>query len=130
MFCPPPVEVSLIRITGMGHSWSNGMYPTSSEIVEFFGLTNTTAVAQEASEDRQFTLSPNPARSTILVQLPSASRVQLVSSIGTIVSSAEYAGRFADIACSNLPGGLYFVRIQPLRGGEVLTKAVMVTGGR
>ena len=130
VFCPPPVEVSLIRISGMGHTWSNGMYPTSSEIVDFFGLKNTTAVAQDATGDRQFTLSPNPARSTILVQLPSASLVQLVSSIGTIVSSAEYAGRFADILCSGLPGGLYFVRIQPLRGGEVLTKAVMVTGGR
>jgi mannan endo-1,4-beta-mannosidase len=37
-FCDNPFDISLIRIAGMGHSWSDGKFQTSREIVKFFKL--------------------------------------------------------------------------------------------
>ncbi|MBC8146047.1 MAG: hypothetical protein H7X80_10720, partial [bacterium] len=47
VFCPAPTEVSLIRVSGMGHSWSYGLYETSREIVRFFGLDLPSAAPDE-----------------------------------------------------------------------------------
>jgi poly(3-hydroxybutyrate) depolymerase len=125
VFCPPPVEVSLIRIQGMGHAWTNGTYPTSQEIVKFFGLAGTSSVAQPIQE-REYRVMMNRAETMVHVELPTEATVQMVSASGETLYSAGNSTGALDIPCDNLPAGLYLVRVLPKAGGMALTRPVIV----
>jgi hypothetical protein len=126
LFCPPPVEVSLVRIQGMGHTWTDGTYPTSQEIVKFFGLTGTSSV-ELGTEKKEFRVTMNQAGTAVHVELPMSATVQMVTTLGEIVHVAKATTGSLDISCGNLPAGGYLVRILPETGGVALTCSVMVT---
>jgi poly(3-hydroxybutyrate) depolymerase len=125
VFCPPPVEVSLIRIQGMGHAWSNGTYPTSSEIVKFFGLAGTSSVGEQVQE-RGYRVAMNRAGTTVHVELPMSATVQMVNALGGMVYAAGESAGSLDIPCDKLPGGIYLVRILPTQGGMAVTEPVRI----
>jgi polyhydroxybutyrate depolymerase len=124
VFCSAPVEVSLVRIEGMGHDWTNGTYQTSREIVKFFGLDKSTVASTGGTVARRFSVAPNPASTTLRIELPEAATVQLVSTLGEIDYSAEHAAGMVTLPCADLPNGIYNVRIVTRR--EVMTERVVV----
>ncbi len=127
VFCPPPVEVCLIRITGMGHSWGNSAFKTSREIVSFFGLGKTSGIGEVREEThRSFITSPAPAASAIELRLPSRGRVELYSMVGSRVYAAEHEEGAMTIPCSELPRGVYLARFTG-GDGHAITERVIVS---
>ena len=125
LFCPPPIEVSLIRIKGMGHAWTNGIYPTSSEIVKFFGLDKTASVADDPVATRSVSISPNPTSALLRIDLPIPGRVQVISSLGALLYSEDHGIGVMEISCANMSNGVYLVRV--LAGnGSITTKEIVV----
>jgi poly(3-hydroxybutyrate) depolymerase len=126
VFCPGPVEVSLVRIQGMGHAWTNGVYPTSREIVKFFGLDNGSVADVRQAREPQFSIAPNPASTSLRIELVERGMVQMVNSLGSIAYSAEHPAGPVTLPCNDLPAGIYSVRILPAKGGKVMTERVAV----
>jgi poly(3-hydroxybutyrate) depolymerase len=126
VFCPPPVEVSLIRIKDMTHAWTNGVYPTSTEIVKFFGLAAPTSGVAELGS-RGVSVEPNPANTFVRVDLPAEATVQLFSLLGEGVYAGAHGTGPLTIPCGDLPAGLYLLRIMPADGGGAATRWVVVT---
>lgn len=123
VFCPPPVEVFLIRIKEMGHAWTNGTYPTSLEIVKFFGLGLSGSVPNSESSE-MFSISPNPANKSLRIELAGNATVELVSSLGVVVYSARDVVGVVDIPCDGISGGFYLVRVVSVKGGG--TRQVLI----
>jgi poly(3-hydroxybutyrate) depolymerase len=127
VFCEAPMEVSLIRITGMGHSWSNGVYPTTAEIVKFFGLRKTTGVPNVSENPIRFTLSPLPAQSTVSIDFPEAATVAVYSTLGTLVYSGQHAAGIETLGVSGLLPGVYFVRLSPGSGAATQVNRLVIS---
>ena len=116
VFCTAPVEVSLIRITGMGHTWSNGVYPTSEEIVKFFKLNMTTQVDASPAAPLRIGIFPVPATTSVRLQLDRPSRIRIYSLLGTEMYSVELGAGSSVVPTTGLPAGVYHVRAESLDG--------------
>lgn len=119
VFCAPPVEVSLIRIQGMTHAWTNGAYPTSREIATFFGLSGATGEVAARAIGRRSLLFPNPVDDVMHIDMEQDGRVEILSLPGQTVYSAEHEEGRVDIPCALLPPGMYMVRIVPTNGDDI-----------
>jgi polyhydroxybutyrate depolymerase len=126
LFCPPPVEVCLIRIQGMGHAWTNGMYRTSREIVAFFGLDRSAGVTAEPPTHGELDVAPSPARDRLRVELPEPGRLEIVSSLGSPVYMERREAGPVEIPCSRLTPGVYIVSLHS-DTGVTTTRRVVVT---
>jgi poly(3-hydroxybutyrate) depolymerase len=105
MFCPPPMEVSLLRITGMGHAWSNGTFSTSHEILRFFGLEGTTGVNN--SDVPATAVIPNPATDHVRTVIANNAYVSIISAFGERVYSRQHLAGAVDIFTRQFPAGVY-----------------------
>lgn len=124
VFCGSPTEVALIRIGGMGHVWSNGTFPTSRTIVEFFRFDQASGV--DAIDAIDFTVAPSIAAASFTVELPVAGRVQLVALDGSVVRDVTMAAGRGSIACDDLSSGVYLVRYRSGRGAVGMKRVMVV----
>ena len=127
VFSTLPVEVSLVRITGMGHAWTNGSFATSSAIVGFFGLDrNVSGVQEEEANTGRPIIIIDVSDAAIDIELNARATVELLSSHGEIAYAMEQAAGHTTIPSSDLPSGVYLVRVLPEDGAPGMTKKVMV----
>jgi len=126
VFCVPTIEVSLVRIQGMGHAWTNGAYPTSAEIVKFFGLNSATGTAPGTTDARITRIVPNPAEHVIGFEMDRAGRVEICSLSGAVVYSADHGEGHVDVPCDRFPSGSYTIRVTPDKAGEIWTSQIMI----
>lgn len=85
----------------------------------------TTSTKEVVSEDRLL-ISPNPSRDQIYLQGPEwamDATVQIFSNTGQLQWEQPYAER---VNISNLPAGMYFVRLQDARGNYTSTQRLIV----
>jgi poly(3-hydroxybutyrate) depolymerase len=125
VFSTLPVEVSLVRIKGMGHAWTNGSFATSSAIVTFFGLDANVSAVREQSGGARSTIG-DPVDGSIAIELGESSTVELLSCRGEIVEATNRAAGRATIQIRELPSGVYLVRVVPESGAGSLAKKVVV----
>lgn len=125
VFCPPPVEVSLIRIKGMDHSWSNGVYPTSQEIVKFFGLNQVQAAVTPQSESHSLQVLSSVADRSVEIILKNPAQVEILNSIGEVVYAARQIQGSSQIPTQSLSSGIYFLKAST-SSGEITVEKVLV----
>lgn len=123
VFCSSPVPVWLIRITGMGHVWTDGAFATSREIVKFFGLDAGAAIADDAVTAAA---SVRASGASIVVRPVASVRVDVVTSAGALVSSAVFDAEVEQVVASNLASGLYIVRATSVSGSSYSCPVVVV----
>lgn len=126
VFCGPPIEVSLIRIQGMGHAWTNGAYPTSLEILKFFGLVGATGDVVENTDALMSRLTFIPTVNGIQFYTESAAHVEVISLTGATAYAADHDAGIVTLPRGQFPSGLYFVRVHPLRGGSVMQGMIVL----
>ncbi|MBC8145056.1 MAG: hypothetical protein H7X80_05680 [bacterium] len=125
VFCGPPTEVSLIRITGMGHTWSNGVYQTSREIVRFFGLDLPSAAPDETGGSVRF-MSANPVGDIIQLELDEPATIELIASDGSAAYRAHHdRGRVA-IDARSMASGSYLLRAHGATASSTFSALVVV----
>ena len=123
VFCPAPIPVWLIRVTGMGHVWTDGSFATSREIVKFFGLDAGAAIADDAVTAAA---SVRASGASIIVRPVASVRVDVVTSAGALVSSAMLDAEVEQVVASNLASGLYIVRATSVSGSSYSCPVVVV----
>lgn len=126
VFCGPPTEVSLIRIQGMGHAWTNGAYPTSLEILKFFGLTGATGDVATDANQRTSRLALMDGDAAIRFRTETVARVEVSSLTGATVYSANHDAGIVSIPRDRFPSGLYFVRVYHAHGDPTVQGTVIL----
>ncbi|MDP4219473.1 MAG: PHB depolymerase family esterase, partial [Bacteroidota bacterium] len=110
VFCPPPVEVSLIRITGMGHAWTNGEYPTSTAIVKFFNLESGSAAVAAQDKQSGIHLASSIADASIQFALDYPATIQLYNTLGELKFESKQGIGSAEIPTRSFRTGVYILR--------------------
>lgn len=126
VFCGPPIEVSLIRIQGMGHAWTNGAYQTSLEIVKFFGLVRATGDVLDDREETPPLLTFITTDDGVRFRLASPARVELVSLAGETVYAADHDAGIVSLPQNRLPSGIYFARVHPSGSGTIMQRMIIL----
>jgi polyhydroxybutyrate depolymerase len=125
VFCPPPVEVSLIRITGMGHNWSNGSYNTSEGIVEFFGLDNSNTGINIESTDNDNEICQDVIDEFLTVNLESSAIISLINSLGKVVYKSRQEVGIFSLPIVSFDNGVYVVSLV-MSNGQMLNKRILL----
>ncbi len=123
VFCEEPYEVSIIRIQGMEHSWSNGVYPTSLSILKFFGLASVQTDVAETTA-LSVAIAPNPATDILQIAVPDSAVIGLYDVLGREVYRTSTRGGTVAIPCTGFTTGMYTVQIH--FGEQVLTRSVVI----
>jgi endoglucanase len=126
VFCGPPTEVILVRITGMGHAWFNGSYETATEIVRFFGLMKQTGIETGAPVAASVLLTPNPVRDVLRISAPSGASVQMIDALGRLVFETADAFSVTPIETGSMAPGLYLVRVMLKGAAPPVQRRVLV----
>jgi len=125
VFCPPPVEVSLIRIKGMGHAWTNGEYPTSKEIVKFFNLMKANSAVAEGQKQEAIHIQSSIAGRSLRVALENPATIQMYNALGEIQYQDKQGAGSVEIPTQSLGAGIYILRITTL-SGEAHSEKIIV----
>jgi PKD repeat protein len=91
---------------------SNCPFDTTSYLIEYNCQVNG---MEERSQELSWSLFPNPASETIIIQFPkyiTREQVQIYNSTGHLVKSAGISAATAKINITDLPGGFYYVRLK------------------
>lgn len=102
------------------------MVATLPVVREFITVLNVDVPAQSIVDYKVY---PNPANSMIYINnVKNLDKVELISVVGNVVRSVSDFGTSVGetgISVSNLPGGMYFIRLTS--GNQVKTQRVIVT---
>jgi hypothetical protein len=131
----------IIRTTDAGHSWTFDSSGTWNDLMSVFFTDSTTgyAVGDEGTilkkgnggvtfikehqpSETTFTICPNPANDKITVETsstPAVSQLSIINLNGQEVLASQISEPKTQIDISNLPRGVYFVRLTNDRTVEV-----------
>jgi poly(3-hydroxybutyrate) depolymerase len=125
VFCPPPVEVSLIRIKGMGHAWSDGVYPTSREIVKFFNLKQGSSGVGAQEKVEEVHLQSSVVDISLRVTLDNSSTLQIFNTLGEIIYQQKREAGQVEIPTKAFGAGIYMLRIASVSGAGNSQKIIV-----
>ncbi len=125
VFCPPPVEVSLIRITGMGHAWTNGEYATSKEIVKFFNLIQESSGVLGGVKQKGFHIASSVADLSLRIVLDNPATAQLLNTLGELVYEAKQQTGSFEIQTQSYGNGLYLLHVIS-SSGKIFSEKIMI----
>jgi hypothetical protein len=110
-----PVPAEPFDLTGIGGQFDNTSPFTSGYQVlpRYNADINTLVGIQEVDLSDEVTLSPNPAREMLLIEMKTSfDRVTIITAAGRKVKSIENPDNNHSVNVSLLPAGTYFVRFE------------------
>ena len=82
----------------------------------------------EIRTNKLLSIFPNPAHSkfTIITNTSSKGTIQVTDQVGRLVKQETYSQVSPTFDCSNLPKGIYFVKVTDSANGSVKTNKLLV----
>lgn len=97
---------------------------TSDTLIQTVQVAGCTDIKELNAGRHLFSLAPNPAKSFLNIETPSAAKFEVINQLGEVISTnlAE-AGSFT-IDISKLNSGIYFIRAYSAQGGRSTKKFI------
>lgn len=125
---PYSFDQSYFRCKGTNTAGCIGYSSVAKITVNPTGFAPDNSSSRIASTELKATVFPNPSNNTIIINLSNAKDIQSVkiyNSNGNEVISNTYNSNSATIDISNLPTGLYLIKITD--GNSLITKEIVIT---
>ncbi len=124
------VTTPTLTITGVTASMNNYLYrclvSNSRGCADTTTSTLLTTEVKNILTDDMVSIYPNPTKTTLFVRLPKSNytgTIQLLNEIGQLIEEKEIAGQTNSVDMSNLPEGVYLIKINA--DGQIIYKKTL-----
>ena len=128
LFFSPVVDIDLTRTQAClaFEYYNNGISPTVTKLL-FDSEWSTLDVDEITVENKQFTVSPNPATDKITLRLPEEGvySARIYNMIGTELATFRFAGTEFTRDITALPAGMYLIKLNTEKGKEFTAKFIV-----